>query len=330
MAIFVPHLGCPNQCSFCNQRTITSVSVQPTPDDVNRAARVAIESGDTSEMEIAFFGGSFTAIDEEYMVSLLDAAFPYVKKGLFKGIRLSTRPDAISPEKLEILKKYAVTSIELGAQSMDDKVLSMNLRGHSAGQVVDSSKLIKAFGFELGLQMMTGLYGDSEEKSIETARRIIELYPKTVRIYPTVVLKDTYLCELYKNGHFVPDTLESSVSLCGKLVQMFEEEKIQVLRVGLHSSDGVEQNAVAGAYHPAFKELVESDIMLANAKKDLYKGDFGREITILVNPKSVSKMAGQRKANIFHLKTMGYSVKIRSEKSISKYELRIENGFKNS
>lgn len=330
VAIFVPHLGCPNQCSFCNQRTITSVSLQPTPSDVEGAIHVALESGDTAEMEIAFFGGSFTAIDEDYMESLLKTAFAYVEKGLFKGIRLSTRPDAINSQKLELLKKYGVTSIELGAQSMDDQVLAMNLRGHSASQVVSSSKLIKKFGFELGLQMMTGLYGDSNEKSIQTAKQIIELQPETVRIYPAVVLKDTYLCQLFENGTFVPSTLESSVSLCAELLQMFEEEKIQVLRVGLHSSDGVAENAVAGAYHPAFKELVESEIMLNKAKKALMESDFSNEITIFVNPKSVSKMAGQRKSSIFHLKTMGYSVKIRNDKSISKYELRIENGFKNS
>ncbi|MBR7061045.1 MAG: radical SAM protein [Eubacterium sp.] len=188
ISIFVPHLGCPKQCSFCNQKTITGKQNQPTPEDVEKALETALKRRGY-EYEIAFFGGSFTAIDRQYMISLLEAAFPYIENGSVKGIRISTRPDCIDTETLDILKKYGVSSIELGAQSMDDEVLQANLRGHTAKDVENASKLIKEYGFELGLQMMTGLYKDTDEKAIETAKKIIALKPETVRIYPTVVLK---------------------------------------------------------------------------------------------------------------------------------------------
>lgn len=330
VAIFVPHLGCPNQCSFCNQRTITSVNTQPTVNQVNSAIEIALQNGNTEDMEIAFFGGSFTAIDKEYMITLLNAAFQYVKNGQFSGIRVSTRPDAIDEEMLKLLKNFGVTSIELGAQSMDDEVLKMNLRGHTSLDVAKASRLIISYGFELGLQMMTGLYGDSDEKSMDTAKKIIALNAKTVRIYPTVVLKDTYLASLFESGEFVPDTLEKSVSLCAELINMFENAKIKVLRVGLHSSENVADSAVAGAYHPAFKELVENKIMLNKALEVLRSDSYENEISVFVNPLSLSKMIGQKKSNIFYLKKIGYSVKIISDKAIPKYELRIENGFKNA
>ncbi|MBQ3903792.1 MAG: radical SAM protein, partial [Eubacterium sp.] len=203
ISIFVPHNGCPQQCSFCNQKTITGQAYQPTAKDVDEAVQKALRKKGY-KFEIAFFGGSFTAIDRAYMTELLDAAEPYVKSGAVSGIRISTRPDYIDDEILTLLKSKGVTAIELGAQSMDDEVLSANLRGHTAADVVNASKLIKSYGFELGLQMMTGLYLDTDEKDIETARKIIELKPETVRIYPTVVLKGTYLEELYDGKAYRP------------------------------------------------------------------------------------------------------------------------------
>ena len=205
ISIFVPHLGCPCQCSFCNQKTITGQANQPTPQDVDKAVKTALKSKGF-DYEIAFFGGSFTAIDREYMISLLKAANKYIKSNEVKGIRISTRPDCIDEEILDLLKEYGVTSIELGAQSMDDEVLLANRRGHTAKDVENASELIKSYGFELGLQMMTGLYKDSEEKAIKTAEKIIALSPQTVRIYPTVVLKGTYLADLYLSGESVSYT----------------------------------------------------------------------------------------------------------------------------
>ena len=216
--------------------------------------------GDRSkETEIAFFGGSFTAIDRQYMLELLTAAKPFT--GVFKGIRISTRPDCIDDEVLALLKEYGVTSIELGAQSMDNSVLELNNRGHKAEDVVNASKRIKEFGFSLGLQMMTGLYGATPEKDLATAKKIIELKPDTVRIYPTVVMKNTDLAEYYLNGSFVPYTLEESVSLCSTLILLFAKADIKIIRLGLHYSDSLVKNSLDGNYHPAFKELCESRIL---------------------------------------------------------------------
>ena len=192
VALFVVHKGCPHMCSFCNQRSISGSSADITPADVRRAAQTAIATLSESQAqggEIAFFGGSFTMIERGYMLSLLEAAYEYVEKGIFKGIRISTRPDGISREICGILKKYGVTAVELGAQSLDDRVLELNARGHTAKQVEDACAMLKEYGFETGLQMMTGLYGSDDADSIKTAEKIIAMAPDTVRIYPTVVIK---------------------------------------------------------------------------------------------------------------------------------------------
>lgn len=270
------------------------------------------------ESEIAFFGGSFTAIDRNYMISLLDATKPYINK--FIGIRISTRPDYIDDEILNLLKKYNVTTIELGAQSMNDEVLTANNRGHSACDVVNSSKLIKKYGYNLGLQMMTGLYKSTDATDIDTAKRFIELNPDCVRIYPTVVMKDTELETLFINGEYKPKTLIESVNLCAKIMMMFYENDIDVIRVGLHYSESLKENDVAKNYHPAFKELCEGKIFL---RKILDGLKTEKNKTIFVNPKSLSKAVGQNKCNIKELVSLGYNIKFKTDKSLDKYEVKV-------
>ncbi len=317
ISIFVPHNGCPQQCSFCNQKTITGQAYQPTAKDVDEAVQKALRKKGY-EFEIAFFGGSFTAIDRGYMTELLDAAEHYVKSGAVKGIRISTRPDYIDDEILTLLKAKGVTAIELGAQSMDDEVLSANMRGHTAEDVVNASKLIKSYGFELGLQMMTGLYLDTDEKDIETARKIIELKPATVRIYPTVVLKGTYLEELYDGKIYRPPAVDDAAALCTKLLPMFEEEKIKVIRLGLHSSEEIKKNMVAGAFHPAFGEIVQSRFML-NKVLEYPPGSY----EIFVSPKTVSKLKGNQKRNVYFLMENGYNIKYTVTDKVAEDELKI-------
>ena len=317
ISIFVPHLGCPQQCSFCNQKTITGKEKQPAPEDVKNAVETALKRKGF-EYEIAFFGGSFTAIDRKYMISLLEAAQPYIKDGRIKGIRISTRPDFIDGEILDILKKYGVSSIELGAQSMDDEVLKANLRGHTANDVENASALIKEYGFELGLQMMTGLYRDTDEKAIETAKRIIELKPDTVRIYPTVVLKGTYLAELFEKEEYKPQTVDDAANLCTKLLPLFEEANIKVIRLGLHASDDIKKNMVGGAYHESFGEIVQSRIML-NKILQYPPGNY----EIMVNPKSVSKLKGQQKRNIYFLIEEGYNIKITQTDKVETDQIKV-------
>ncbi|WP_178667382.1 radical SAM protein [uncultured Eubacterium sp.] len=317
ISIFIPHLGCPQQCSFCNQKTITGNQKQPTCDDVISAVETALRKKGY-EYEIAFFGGSFTAIDREYMLSLLKTAYTYVSDGKVRGIRISTRPDCIDDEILDILKAYGVTSIELGAQSMDDEVLKANLRGHTAQDVENASRLIKSYGFELGLQMMTGLYLDTDEKAVETAKRIIALQPSTVRIYPTVVLKGTMLARLYEDEVFKPQTVDDAANLCTRLVPMFEDAGIKVIRLGLHASDDIKKNAVAGAYHESFGEIVKSRYMLNRILK--YKpGDY----EIMVNPRSVSQLKGQQKRNIYFLMEEGYNIKVTVTDKVAQNDLKI-------
>lgn len=259
--------------------------------------------------EIAFFGGSFTAIDRDYMISLLEVASKAVKDYGFIGIRCSTRPDKIDEDVLAILKKYNVTSIELGAQSMSDRILFMNDRGHDAESVRKASSLIKSFSFELGLQMMTGLYGSGEEDDIFTAEELIKLKPSTVRIYPTITLDNTRLADLYHSGEYTPPTLESTVRLVSRLIPMFEKNDIKVIRVGLHASEEID-NRIAGPYHPAFKELCMSEILFNEISKKLSEYPKGNdEIVIKCSPKLLSACIGQKKANVERLLNLGYKVK---------------------
>lgn len=317
ISIFISHLGCPQKCSFCNQNTITGKTDLPTPDDVRNAVETALKRKGYT-YEIAFFGGSFTAIDRAYMISLLEVAGEYVKANKVEGIRLSTRPDFIDDEVLTILKNYGVTSIELGAQSMDDEVLKANMRGHTAEDVVNASNLIKAYGFELGLQMMTGLYMDTDEKAVETAKRIIDLKPKTVRIYPTVVLKGTLLAKLYEDEVYKPQTVDDAANLCTTLVPMFEDAGIKIIRLGLHASDDIKKNKVAGAYHDSFGEIVKSRFMLNKILK-YPPADY----EIMVNSRSVSQLKGQQKRNIYFLIEEGYNVKVTVNDKVAVDDIKI-------
>lgn len=312
VAIFVPHNGCPHCCSFCNQVKITGRQSQPSSEDVITSAEIAINSKNYNPefSEIAFFGGSFTAIKREYMVLLLEAAYEYVKSGKFKGIRISTRPDCIDDEVLQILKSYGVTSIELGAQSMCNDVLIANMRGHSAENVEKSSLLIKEYGFELGLQMMTGLYKSTVEKDIYTAQQICRLKPKTVRIYPTIIMQDTVLADYYNSGIYETYTLEETVDLCAGLLAMFEENNIDVIRLGLHSTQDISKGMISGPWHPSLGELCFARVYRNNIedyiiKNNLPKGDY----TVTVNNKEISKALGQKRSNYNYFIKKGYNIR---------------------
>lgn len=323
VALFVPDEGCPHQCSFCNQKTISGKTKRLSVNEIDEAVKIASEKSD-GKGEIAFFGGSFTAIEKDYMISLLERAKIYIDKGLFGGIRISTRPDCIDEEILSLLRKYGVTSIELGCQSMNDEVLLKNGRGHTSECVVRSAELIRKYGFELGVQMMTGLYGDSDEGAVETAEKLIALSPDTARIYPTVVLENTRLAELYRKGEYTPQTVEEAAELCSKLLMMYEEKNIRVIRLGLHSGGNVEEGFVAGAYHPAFREICESKIYLRKVLGIIEKENIPQgNITITVNKKCVSALTGQKRSNIEKLKTMGYNCKVEQSETQKKYEVSV-------
>lgn len=255
------------------------------------------------------------------MRSLLDATVPTIDR--FKGIRISTRPDCIDDEVLDLLKAYHVTTIELGAQSMDDTVLSANDRGHTAADVRRASELIKAHGFDLGLQMMTGLYKSTPESDLQTARDFITLQPSCVRIYPTIVMKGTRLGDLYEQGLYQPQTLNEAVALCARLIGLFDGNDIRVIRVGLHDSKSLKENRLAGPYHPAFKELCESRIMLDQAIILLKNKEPGA-YTLRVSPRCRSKMTGNKKSNLLALKELGYEIQITEDDRLSYLEVMID------
>lgn len=299
--VFVPHKGCPNDCVFCNQKKITGQD-----EDKNFAETERIIEETLSTMvrpyraEIAFFGGSFTGIPADLQKQYLEIAKKYVDAGKVDGIRLSTRPDYISAEILDMLKSYGVTAVELGAQSMDDEVLLKNRRGHTAEITKKAVWLLKEYGFETGLQMMTGMYGSTPEKDIFTGEEIAALMPDTVRIYPTVVLGDTALELLYKKGEYLPQELDEAVEVCAMLHRLFDEKGIKVIRTGLQSTDIIceKGSIIAGAYHSAFGELVKSRIMRDEIEKKVKCG----EKTIFVPSNMLSIAIGQKRSNIRYIK----------------------------
>ncbi|MBO4876507.1 MAG: radical SAM protein [Ruminococcus sp.] len=326
ISIFVPHIGCPHRCSFCDQNTISGAQHLPDGDEVRSiCSRALAEAKSPADTEIAFFGGSFTAIPREYMLELLTAASEFVGEGRFRGIRCSTRPDCISHEVLDLLEEYGVTAIELGAQSMDDEVLRANERGHTAQDVMDACALIKEHGFELGLQMMTGLYLSSPEKDMATAEAVKALAPATVRIYPVVVLENTALAELYRSGKYRMTPFDDMTQLCADMIRLFTEAGIRVIKCGLHASEFVERDMVAGYYHPAFREICESliyrDAIAAQLRES---GITGGSVTVAVNDRCISKAAGQSRSNIVYFGEMGISIRISGDSSIPVYGCSIK------
>lgn len=293
------------------------------PDDVHSAVAKAMENPKLQNAEIAFFGGSFTAIDREYMLSLLSAASGYVDGKSFKGIRISTRPDCIDDEICTLLKEHKVTAVELGAQSMNDEVLRLNHRGHTASDVEKAVELLKVYGFETGLQMMTGLYGSDGNESIETAEKIIALSPDTVRIYPTVVLENTCLAGLFEKGEYIPQSVEEAVDICSQLLMMFHKADIKVIRVGLHSGGNVEEGFLAGAYHPAFKELCESRIYY-NLMLEELKNKNITDCVVFVPQGALSQALGQKKQNLQLLSKKGYNLVIKENRDLKKYQILIK------
>lgn len=321
--IFVPHKGCPFDCVFCNQRKITGSIKDVTPDDVTNTINEYLKTLPENDrhIEVAFFGGSFTGITVNEQNALMSRVLPFISSGKINGIRLSTRPDYISRDILDNLKAHCVTTIELGVQSMVDSVLKSSNRGHSSEDVRQAVTLIREYDFELGLQMMTGLPGDTPELSVKTAEEIIKLKPDMVRIYPTLTIKDTYLEKMYRKGAYIPQTLDESVELSKKLILMFENEDINVIRAGLQPTEEIDSNAsvVAGPFHSSYRELVESSIYFDIMSKEVKEGNG----IVYVNPTEISKATGNRRENIKKLKEQyNADVTIKGDVNLNKREVK--------
>ena len=332
--IFVPHLGCPNDCVFCNQKSISGQKNNMTKEKAQKIIEEYLKNikDETAEKEIAFFGGSFTAIEEEKQNELLKMAYEYVKQKKVKSIRISTRPDYIDKKILKRLKKYKVKTIELGVQSANDFILEKAGRGHTFEDVKKASKLIKRYGFRLGHQMMVGLPESTRTDEINTAKELIKLKPNMVRIYPVLVVKGTKLEKDYNENKYKPLSIVQAVETCKELVRMFADKKIDIIRVGLQNTDEItdpkneKSEVVAGPYHPAFRQLVESgmwhDSIVEKIKKLNVKV---KEVEVTVNPIDKNNVIGHKKENIKKLKdTYDVDLKIKEDKKVKQGKSKIE------
>lgn len=296
--IFIPHLGCPNDCAFCNQRSISG-RTHFDISDVRRQIEDALSTAGERESEIAFFGGSFTGIDRTLMLSLLEIAEEYVRAGKVGSIRLSTRPDYINEEILDILGRYSVKTVELGIQSASDKVLEASKRGHTLSDTVKACKLIKERGFDLVGQMMIGLPMSDCDSEIMTAKLICELGASEARIYPIVILKNTHLTKMVESGEYIPLTESELVGRSASVLEVFRNNGVKVLRIGLHS--GTELNSgeeiACGYYHPAMGELVEGELYYRELEKCIAALDSPKKVTVTVPRGDLSKAIGQNGRN---------------------------------
>ena len=331
--IFVPHLGCPNDCVFCNQKSISGQAKQVTKEDVKNIIEEHLKYiKKDSKVEVAFFGGSFTGIEEAKQEELLSAAYEYIKQKKVDSIRISTRPDYIDKKILKRLKKYKVKTIELGVQSANDYILKKAGRGHTFEDVVKASKLIRWYGFDLGHQMMVGLPESTTVDEINTAKQLIKLKPKMVRIYPVLVIKNTKLEKDYNEGKYKPLTVTQAVEVCKELVKLFVKKHIEVIRIGLQPTDTItnpdndKSEVVAGPFHPAFRQLVESgmwyDVIVEKIKQLNTKV---KEVVVTVNPADVNNVIGQRKDNINNLRDV-YDVNliVKADEKIKQGKSKIE------
>lgn len=293
--IFVPHLGCPHQCTFCNQKEISGQTKQVTANDVKETIEYYLKNfkDDSKYVEVAFYGGSFTAIDERKQNELLEAANEFIKQGRVNSIRLSTRPDYIDKSILKRLKKYNVKTIELGVQSANDYILAKCQRGHTFEDVKKASKLIRLYGFTLGHQMMIGLPESTKLDEINTAKALIKLKPKIVRIYPVLVIKNTPLAKEYEQGEYIPLTVEQAVDRAKDIMQLFNNAKIEVIRIGLQNTEEItdpseeSSQVIAGPYHPAFRQLVESGMWYDEIVQKIKKFNIKvMQVTIKANPEN--------------------------------------------
>lgn len=302
--IFIPELACPNRCIYCNQRFISGQLNQPEKEEIIERINTNLSTfNHPHHAELAFFGGSFTGIDKDKQIEYLKIIQPYIERGDIKSIRISTRPDYINNDILQVLKKYNVRTIELGAQSLCQHVLDFSKRGHKVEDIERASKLIKDRGFELGLQMMIGLPKDNIEKSTYSANKIVSLGAKSTRIYPTLVIENTELANLYRAGEYTPLNIEEAVIWTTKIYKIFYNNNIKILRVGLHPSESLinKTELIAGAFHVSFRELVLTQIWKEEFKK--IQSDKAKDITIVINPKSKNHAIGYKSSNRIYLES---------------------------
>lgn len=314
LPFFISHQGCPHDCIFCDQRMISgSHGVLPTAEEIYRTMSDWQKSCGDRSLEIAYFGGSFTMLSMDDQLSLLEPLQPFLKSGEICGVRVSTRPDGISPESVNLLKKNGVSLVELGVQSMDDNVLRRANRGHTSDDTRRAFQLLKGSGMRAGAQMMPGLPGESVEGALASFNEILVLQPECIRIYPALVLKGTALARLYEAGEFEPLTLAETVSLCKVMLHKAELAKIPVIRVGLQATEELttDSQVLAGPCHPALRQLAESERWFDLLKLLLREFNRGEQLQFHVSPPELSNVIGQKRTNIIRLEET-FGVKIQN------------------
>lgn len=320
--IFISHFGCPNACVFCNQKKINGRETDVTMEDLKETIETYLETlPKNSKKEVAFFGGTFTGISFDLQRQYLETVHKYIKKGLIDGIRLSTRPDCINKEIVEQLKKYGVTSVELGVQSLDEKVLKATARYYPVEIVAEACSLLKKYDIELGIQLMIGLPESTFESDLLTAERALEMKPDVARIYPTLVIKGTKMEEMFKNGEYKVLSIEEAVERTRKIYSLLESRGVNVIRVGLQPSEDLREEGVVlgGPFHPAFRELVETEIYY-NFFSSIAERE--KRLDIRANEKNISKLVGIKKANRARLKEY-FNIKI--DDSVGKDEVIVND-----
>ncbi len=340
---FIPHAGCPHQCVFCDQKRITGRAAPPDPASIPATIEACLASNrrrsgathaphdshsrehpgrESAGVQVAFYGGSFTALSLETQRVYLEQVQPFIASGAIRGIRLSTRPDAITPGILPFLRELGVTTVELGAQSLDDEVLRRSGRGHGADDAVRALALLKERGFVTGVQLMPGLPGDTAETFEATVGKTIALRPDFVRLYPALVIRNTPLEDLYRDGRYRPLSLDEALSLCAAAVARFEDAGIDVIRVGLQPTEELERpgTIVAGPYHPAFRQLVDSALFLERMRRLARPGE---PLVVLVNPADLSPAIGHRRRNVLALReSLGIDAVVLPDPSVPRRSIR--------
>lgn len=333
--IFVPHLGCPNDCTFCNQKTISGQTKEVTPKDVTETIEFYLNSFKDKKKytEVAFFGGSFTGIELEKQEALLKAAYEFVKQKRVNSIRVSTRPDYIDKTRLKLLRKYKVKTIELGVQSSNDYILRKCRRNHTFDDVKRASKLIKRYRFVLGHQMMVGLPESTMLDEMQTAKDLARLKPKIMRIYPVLVLKGTELEKEYLDGTYSALSVEQAVERCKELCYFFAKKRIKVIRMGLQTTDTISDNSknsdsqiVAGPYHETFRQLVEASINYDTIVKRIKSYNTKvKEVEIVTSPENINNVVGYKRENINKLKEYyDVDVKLKQDKKMKNGKINIK------
>lgn len=321
--IFVPHKGCPHDCVFCNQKKISGCIQAPSAEEVHQLIQQHLDTHKDAELEIAFFGGSFTGIPLEEQEAYLKIATAYRKQYPKLQIRASTRPDCISEPVITLLQRYQVNIIELGVQSMQDHVLTAAGRGHTAEDVVKAVKLLKQAGITVGIQTMLGLPGDTNQGALQTAKQVIELKPAMVRIYPTLVIRDTALERMYITGQYQPLDLKEAATLTAELMDLYENASIPVIRVGLQPTEQLGTDVIAGPYHPAFRQLANGARAYKEMERLLQSGggksdrmemqiqEETRTVTVQSSIFSPSDIIGQKGCNREQMeKSYGYRLQV--------------------